>query len=132
MFCDLYMFRNNLEVLFLYFCKWINKLSLTLFVPCNVGKYSDLILRPHLSQKVEKRASKDGSASSARVARRTKHYLGGPPLQCTDWSTLQVRSNSSSSVVGCMKMWPMLVIAQLYDDKMCPLKIKFYIWALFW
>ena len=44
MFCDLYMCRNNLDVLFLNFCKWINKLILTLLVHWNVWKYSDLIL----------------------------------------------------------------------------------------
>ena len=38
------MCRNNLKVSFLNFCKWINKLSLTLFVHWNVGKYSDFIL----------------------------------------------------------------------------------------
>ena len=44
MFCDLYMCRNKLEDLFLNFCKWINKLILTLLVHCNVWKYSDLIV----------------------------------------------------------------------------------------
>ena len=43
-FCDLYMCRNNLEVLFLNFCKWINKLILTLLVHWNGWKYSDLIV----------------------------------------------------------------------------------------
>ena len=47
MFCDLYMYKNNLEVLFLNFCKWIKKLILTLFVHWNVCKYSDLILIPN-------------------------------------------------------------------------------------
>ena len=44
MFCDLYMRRNNLEVLFLNFCKWINNLILTLLVHWSVWKYSDLII----------------------------------------------------------------------------------------
>ena len=44
MFSDLYMYRNNLKVLFLNFCKGINKLSVTLFMHWNVRKYSDLII----------------------------------------------------------------------------------------
>ena len=44
MFCDLYMCRNNLKLSLLNFCKGINKLSLTLFVLWNVGKYSYLIV----------------------------------------------------------------------------------------
>ena len=43
MFCDLYMCRNNLDILFNYW-KGINNLTLTLLVPWNVGKYSDHIL----------------------------------------------------------------------------------------
>ena len=42
--CHLYICRNNLNVLFCNFCKGINKLTLSLLVHCNVGKYSDLIV----------------------------------------------------------------------------------------
>ena len=46
MLCDPYMCINNLKVSFVNFRKGINKLSLTLLVHWNVGKYSDLILTP--------------------------------------------------------------------------------------